>query len=348
MSLCVEHLTIYRNEESYSAFPDIERLHNGELVVIFREAKRRNEITHLDSTSQAALVRSTDGGQSWSAATPVAIDHPDIGIQDPSIMQMRDGTLLANFFRWKVRREEPYGYGADGIGVYVVRSTDNGQTWSKDFTWVGLPPGIGEWLSTTDSILELPNGELLIPVYENNVAEGELGGHRALVMRSTDKGLSWEPWGQIGYDPFNFLYFEEPTIAYLPSGKIVCVLREDKRKECAWQSDSWDGGRTWSLPRRLPVWGHPSHLLPLQSGRLLLTYGYRRPPYGIRACISSDDGQTWDLQHELVIRADGENTDLGYPSSVQLANGQILTSYYFHEAGKNGLRYIAGSVYEEW
>ena len=186
----VEHLIIYRNENSYSAFPDVERLHNGELVVIFREAKRRNEITHLDSTSQASLVRSTDGGQSWSAATPVAVDHPDIGIQDPSIVQLSDGTLLANFFRWKVRREEPYAYGADGIGVYVVRSTDNGHTWSKDFTSVGLPPGIGEWLSTTDAILELSNGELLIPVYENNVAPGELGGHRALVMRSGEFNAS--------------------------------------------------------------------------------------------------------------------------------------------------------------
>lgn len=339
----MEQRVVYRQEQSYSAFPDAKRLHNGDLVVIFREAQRRDRVTHLDSSSKASLVRSTDGGQSWLPPITVAEDGPDIGIQDPSIVQLRDGTLLANFFRWQVRRTEPYA--ADGLGVYLVRSTDNGHTWSKEFTGVGLPPGCGQWLSTTDAILELPSGELLIPVYENNNAPGELGGHRALVMRSGDQGQSWEPWGQIGYDPFNLLDFEEPALAWLPAGKIVCILREDRRKECAWQSDSWDGGRTWSTPRRLPVWGHPSHLLPLADGRLLLAYGYRRPPYGIRACLSYDAGVTWDLQHEIVLRADGENTDLGYPSSLQLADGRIMTFYYLHEPGENGVRYLGATVY---
>jgi hypothetical protein len=79
-----------------------------------------------------------------------------------------------------------------------------------------------------------------------------------------------------------------------------------------------------------------------------MTYGYRRPPYGVRACLSHDDGVTWDLQHELVIRSDGLHTDLGYPSSVQLESGQILTVYYFHEPGENSVHFIAGTAYEEW
>ncbi|MFN8490468.1 MAG: sialidase family protein [Caldilineaceae bacterium] len=344
----LEHFIIYRNEDSYSAFPDIKRLANGELVVIFREALRRARVTHLDSSSKATLVRSRDGGQTWTAHAPITVAEggPDIGIQDPSINQLRDGTLISNFFKWQVYRDEPYG--AEGLGAFVTTSTDNGYTWNQNHVNVGRPPGIGAWVSTTDAVLELPSGELLIPVYENNSVEGEQGGHRAFLMQSTDKGNHWQPWGLIGYDPFGNHHFEEPTLAYLPSGKLVCILREDKRKEQAWQADSWDGGKTWSTPRRLPVWGHPQHLLRLQSGRLLMTYGYRRPPYGVRACISADEGVTWNLQHELVLRSDGANTDLGYPCSVQLENGQILTVYYFHEPGENGVRFIAGSVYEEW
>ena len=54
---------------------------------------------------------------------------------------------------------------------------------------------------------------------------------------------------------------------------------------------------------------------------------------------------TWDLQHEIVLRADGENTDLGYPSSLQLADGRIMTFYYLHEPGENGVRYLGATVY---
>ena len=31
------------------------------------------------------------------------------------------------------------------------------------------------------------------------------------------------------------------------------------------------------------VWGLPSHLLRLRDGRLLMTYGYRRAPFGNQA-----------------------------------------------------------------
>ena len=59
-------------------------------------------------------------------------------------------------------------------------------------------------------------------------------------------------------------------------------------------------------------------------------YGYRREPYGIRASFSYDQGRTWDIAHEVVLRTDGGGRDLGYPSSVELPDGSILSAYYFH------------------
>ena len=66
-----------------------------------------------------------------------------------------------------------------------------------------------------------------------------------------------------------------------------------------------DRGRTWEPVLKTPVWGYPQHLLPLRDGRLLMTYGYRRPPFGVRACLSSDYGQTWDVANEIILRMDG-------------------------------------------
>ena len=93
------------------------------------------------------------------------------------------------------------------------------------------------------------------------------------------------------------------------------------------------------------MWGYPCHLLRLSSGRILCTYGYRREPFGVRAAVSEDEGETWDMDHEIVIRDDGLHRDLGYPASIQLQDGRILSVYYFH--GEDGVRYIGGSVYRE-
>ena len=106
------------------------------------------------------------------------------------------------------------------------------------------------------------------------------------------------------------------------------------------QSESSDGGKTWSVPHSIGVLGHPSHLLRLQDGRLLMTYGYRRPPLGNQARLSEDGGRKWS--EPITISADGtlvsdpwiwdwkdaRVADLGYPASAQLADGSLVTVWY--------------------
>jgi hypothetical protein len=74
------------------------------------------------------------------------------------------------------------------------------------------------------------------------------------------------------------------------------------------------------------VWGRPSHLLRLRDGRLVMTYGHRRKPYGNQARISSDNGQTWS--EAMILSGDGIGGDLGYPSTVELADGTLLSVWY--------------------
>jgi hypothetical protein len=105
-----------------------------------------------------------------------------------------------------------------------------------------------------------------------------------------------------------------------------------------WQTHSDDGGRTWSAPRRTEIWGYPPHLLLTRDGDVLSTYGYRRRPYGVRACFSHDGGDTWDVEHEVILRSDalpdgpgpgkGHPGDLGYPKTAELSDGSFFTVYY--------------------
>ena len=107
-------------------------------------------------------------------------------------------------------------------------------------------------------------------------------------------------------------------------GRIVLHIRNHNKANLAetLQCESTDGGKTWSEPHLIGVWGYPSHLLRLKDGRLLMSYGHRRKPIGNLARVSEDHGQTWS--EPLTISDDAISGDLGYPSTVELDDGTLV------------------------
>jgi hypothetical protein len=63
-----------------------------------------------------------------------------------------------------------------------------------------------------------------------------------------------------------------------------------------------------------------------------MSYGHRRKPFGNQVRISEDHGKTWG--EPMILSGDGSHGDLGYPSTVELADGSLLTVWY--EALKTG------------
>jgi hypothetical protein len=181
--------------------------------------------------------------------------------------------------------------------------------------------------------LQLDDGTILFPVYGKAKA-GE--NDCSWVFRSTDYGDTWQ-LVPVGSRPQSHL--NEPTIVQTPTGRLLTLMRTGVGSDHLWQAVSDDKGATWQGLTDTGVKGHPPDLLVLDDGRLLLTYGFRHMPLGIRAVVSADNGESWDLQHVWTLRDDGGSTDLGYPHSVQLKDGTIVTIYYFVEPG--GMQYIA-------
>jgi hypothetical protein len=86
----------------------------------------------------------------------------------------------------------------------------------------------------------------------------------------------------------------------------------------------------------------------MSDGRIVCVYGYRLPPYGIRARISEDGGRRWGS--EIVLRDDGGSWDLGYPRVVETEPGTLLAVYYFNRADdplqlNGGVRHIARTIF---
>ena len=57
-----------------------------------------------------------------------------------------------------------------------------------------------------------------------------------------------------------------------------------------------------------------------------MSYGHRRTPFGNQARLSTNHGKTWS--DPITISADGAGGDLGYPTTVQMDNGALVTVWY--------------------
>jgi hypothetical protein len=174
-------------------------------------------------------------------------------------------------------------------------------------------------------------------------------------MRSRDAGRSWSEFTVVASDPLGNVSFMEPSLAELPGGELLCMMRAHRNDDgqgwtdsgspsYLYQARSLDRGSSWQPASRTAMWGHPPHLLRLHSGALLCAYGHRRPPFGVHVCLSRDGGRSWDIQREFVLTREPTNFDFGYPSSVQLPDGTIFTAWYL---GCDGEARIDGALYRE-
>ncbi len=290
-------------------FPVLIRLDNGELGAAVRGGD-----THVGRNGRLDWIRSTDGGKTWSVQ--LLADKP-MDDRNPAVGQLRDGTVLVTYI---IDRS----YGPDGTrlkplirdGLYTVFSKDRGRTWSEP---VKSPIDPAEGASPFGKIVQLPDGTVLLNVYYER-GPG-LNHETSLVYRSGDGGRTWG-------DPTVIAdHYNETALLPLSDGRLLAMARSHGGGHLAVCLSS-DQGRTWTAPRQVTAdREHPADVIRLSDGRLLLAFGERNRPFGVRALFSSDNGMTWGP--ELIVLADdAHNLDCGYPSSVEVHPGEIVTLYY--------------------
>ena len=315
---------------------------------------------HVDRRCQFLVFESRDDGDSWQESDDPTIPYNWPG-QNPRERYdrfadvMSDGSYLcAGSVGWQIwpaeRREEaarlglnvrPHQVDADSIVVgghkmFVQRSNDRGKTWTRREWTI---PGFGGFqVHQVPQGGRLADGTILICCTSKDSA----GSSGSFVWRSTDDGKTFRmiPMGSHAAAG----HTSETTFLEVAPGRILALSRTDLASLDLVQRWSEDKGLTWTYPLQADFWGYPAHLLMLSDGRVLCSYGHRREPFGVRAILSHDGGETWDLDNIIVLRDDGGTPnemrtdkeraggDLGYPVSTQLADGSILTVYYITEA----------------
>lgn len=356
----VEDIVIYRDDKFYSSFPSIVQRRNGELLVAFRRAPERRRLgekntTHTDPNSYLVMVRSRDNAKTWSPEPELIYAHPFGGSQDPCMIQLRDGTLVCSSYGWALLNHDYASQMDDSLrhgdfvflGGWLLRSRDAGRTWQGPI----LPPHVGA--DNTPDIFGQPvhaynrgamcegrDGRLYWVTAANTAVKPRRTETHLLV--SSDQGLNWEYSSLVAADPK--ITFNESSLYETPKGDLVAFMRTADFNDHTVIARSTDHGKSFHPWQDAGWQGHPHYALRLPDKRVLLVYGYRHAPYGIRARILDEECTDFAAAPEFILRDDGGNGDLGYPWASLLTKNRALVVYYFNQKG--GTRHIAGTVVE--
>ena len=313
----------------YLGWPSIAKTDNGELLIAYSGDRD----SHVCPWGKTQLIRSTDNGKTWSE--PETINNTPLDDRDAGIIQTQKGTILISWFTslayasptWKwsyhkyarIAEKIPQELKDQWLGNWTIRSEDGGKTWLEPSKTV---------VTTPHGPIQLRDGRLLY------VGLGYFEKKTSIVVEeSSDDGVTWKVIGTIPPFKGSMKGLSELHTVELKNGKIISMVRNEpsNRDNCyLLQTESYDGGRTWTALHETPIWGYPPHLLELRNGWLVVVYGHRREPFSERACISKDYGKTWDIKNEITL-SKTFNQDLGYPASVQMEDDSILTVYYEQE-----------------
>lgn len=321
-------------------------------VLTYCEARRH---TSADwGEIEIHMRRSTDGGISFSPPRHVAhlgprlprnpanADQPagkvvgrpgEQTVNNPVAIACRDGTIHLV-------------YCVEYMRCFIVRSDDDGQTWSEPrevtgafaafrprvpWTIIATGPGHG---------IELANGRLIVPVWIATSKGSPHGGASSAVIVSDDQGRTWRAGDIVVAGDDAGLQPSESSVAEIEDGRVMLVARNHGRPNRKLVSYSPDGAGGWSPPEYAedlvePICMSGLVAIPRPGGaaapRLVFSGpgslsrrdgdeepGQRRDRLGLTVRMSDDGGRTWPVSRVL------EPGPSAYSDLAVLTDGTIL------------------------
>jgi len=341
----MKHKIVSRIEDGpfrYQAWPTVAKSKDGTLFV----GASGHRQGHFCPFGKNYLYESRDEGETWVGPRIINdsyLDDRDVGLLtwgEQNILMCSVTHSPEQYAEWDKRADSRPHYKCLtplSIGLRehwkslpkedlerrsIIRvSHDNGKTWSK----------------RRDVPVFCPHGPAMLAdggiLYIGRKFDLNRTIHDIQAYVSYDEGITWEFRSQIPYpaELENDLQ-SEPYAVRLNNGDILLAVRSeknvapsDKTSLKVFFTRSSDNGKTWSEPQIQNVCGAPPHLLLHSSGALILAYSSRVEPMGEYVRISRDNGYTWSKDFCIALAPDWDH---GYPTSVELENGDILTTYY--------------------
>jgi len=315
------------------AWPRLTLLPNGEISALIWPYPNHGFVQ-----GAAEVWNSADQGRSWQRTGVPVPNDPGFNRMNAAAGVAEDGTyvaLLSGWARpylppWKGTLEDEVVMGqtrafkdARTLPAVPAVSADGGRSWTRYAAFTEPLEPKGNALVPYGRISSLPGGELGAMLYFSD----------AWFFTSADHGKTWQRRGQVTTDHAH----NETTWIRLENGDLLAASR-GAENSCLDAYRSTDGGVTWKPEGPLTLNGqHPADLTRLPDGRILLSYGVRNPGlWGVAVRIGDAMGRNWSAPLMLVdFKMSTDHPELadprrdgGYPSTVALADGTLVTAYY--------------------
>ena len=330
---------------NYFAWPTVSRLQNGKIAVVASGFR----LAHVCPFGKAVISYSENEGESYTVPAPI-IDTP-LDDRDAGILAFGESNVIVTSFNNKVEfqmsEKDNAKYGGDAYGYKeaYLNSVDK----TADEKYLGSVFKISNNCGVTfgkihKSPVTSPHGPL-------KTCDGRViwvganfsDRNKGVEAHEIKPDGSMEYLGSIPNCVFDdkWVMSCEPYAIELDDGTLLCQIRVGRYGAdmvlTTYQSVSHNGGKTWSEPEILlsKNGGATAHIIRHSSGVLISAYEKRRDPddestpYGIKIMLSRDNGKTWDTDNWLYETT--VSTDLGYPATVELKDGSLLTVFYAHE-----------------
>lgn len=337
---------VITNNSKHFAFPDIAKLENGKIMLVYRLGSGHAE------KGGAIMAHYSNDGISWTDPE-ILIDDSSIDDRDPSIAVLSSGKVAVNWFQYNYPAdyEEPWIHhilfsksGSDGMSFEDPVQVDPGlysyteaSELNENGIWVDNDGNEIKSYACSSSVVE-NEGKIIIPGYGGNSLNfksmSKTPKGPIVFFVSEDNGQTWTMEEVKAKAPEN-TWLQEPALLKVNENKWILQVRTavgaspSARGELM-QTVSNDGGKTWSDYKSLNVVAHAPELIKLGNGVIISSFRWLDweldiTREAVSMIYSTDNGETWS---DVIEIEDCGLAECGYPGMIELEGNRILVAYY--------------------
>ena len=351
---------VYRNPKPHlkavhAWHPSIVQLDDGQLLASFDLGQAVESLDY-----RTYLSRSYDQGETWSEPVPLFEDSVQRrSTHTVRISRLADGTLIG--FGGRLYRDDPDQglVNRDNLGyvpmdLILLASRDGGFSWSGPNTIA--PPLAGPSFEVCHGVCELRDGRWVAPTSTWKGWNGEApNGMNAVLLVSRDHGRTWPEAIPVMAAYSRGIIHWEQSLVELNDCRLLSVawaVEEESGKTLPTPYSITDGAGQFGPPRATGLQAQTAKILRLADGRIFCMYRHNEKP-GFWACLVQIEGEEWVTLGETPVwegttsGMDGEGVlgkelsalKLGYPSMVQLADGDVFAVFWCVEDHVHNIRW---------
>lgn len=345
-------------------FPAVQRMPDGRLVCNYHMVDDTTEAYGLER----GWAVSEDNGQTWkplTSAEEIAAFKPYSGLKLPDGTYLRVVTPrpvpISDELHAELKKKmgcRKFCLGIEEIPDGIIPkykwplakfdpATGEDKPYLADVEWPGMTCG----LTTGAMINPVPFATAHVGpdgvIYQSHYGHGRnpenLGFtsyYACYFFTSTDGGASYQLKSWIHYlpdtnefkDAFVTEGFCEPDFCFMPDGSIIMLMRTGSFTP-SYITRSTDMGATWSKPVKFDKCGVFPHLLHLDCGVTIASYG--RPGLFVRA-TEDPSGLAWDEPYELM-PYDAPHTSCYYTDLIAIDERTALMFYSDWSSGHKSI-----------